>query len=90
MDQLELAAAFHARDEESEETSEKWYNIAICPFQRMVTAGLNVEEEKQVQRRFKEVILKTSILYGVSKSLQALLPLFGALDEEPIDHYGPR
>ncbi|KAL4960226.1 uncharacterized protein BDV14DRAFT_193103 [Aspergillus stella-maris] len=101
MDQLELAA-FRAKGEESEETSGKWYTIAavavaaagggadVIEIYQMATAGLSVEEEKQVQRRFKEAILKTSILYGVPKSLKALLPLFGTLDEERIDHYGPR
>lgn len=57
---------------------------------QLATAGLGVEQEKNVQRRLKEAILKTSILYGVPKSLQALLPLFATLDDDRIDHYGPR
>jgi len=43
-----------------------------------------------VQRRFKEAILKTSALYGIPRSLQALLALFANLRDEQIDHYGPR
>ncbi|GLI78468.1 hypothetical protein PoHVEF18_006783 [Penicillium ochrochloron] len=57
---------------------------------QIATRGTSLDEEKRIQRRLKEAILKTSILYGVSKSLQALLPLFSTLKEEQIDYYGPR
>lgn len=57
---------------------------------RMATYGLPLELEKLVQRRLKEAILKTSVLYGIPKSLQALLPLFATLTDDQIDHYGPR
>jgi hypothetical protein len=57
---------------------------------RIATAGLSLEDEKIVQRRIKEAILKTSILYGFPKALQALLPLFSILNEDAIDDYGPR
>lgn len=52
--------------------------------------SLGLEDEKIVQRRIKEAILKTSCLYGVPRSLQALLPLFEILSDDRIDHYGPR
>lgn len=57
---------------------------------KLATQGLSLEEQKIVQRRLKEAILKASCLYGVPKSLQALLPLFAILKDEEIDHYGPR
>lgn len=57
---------------------------------RAATAGLELEQQKLVQRRFKEAILKGSVLYGIPRSLQALLPLFATLEEDEIDHYGPR
>lgn len=60
----------------------KLYKLAI--------QGLSLEEQKIVQRRLKEAILKTSCLYGVPRSLQALLPLFAILKDDEIDHYGPR
>ena len=43
-----------------------------------------------IQRRLKEAILKTSPLYGIPRSLQALFPLFNVLPEDEIDHFGPR
>ncbi len=64
--------------------------VDVLNIYQLATAGLSVEEEKKVQRRFKEAILKTSILYGVPKSMQALLPLFATLDDDRIDHFGPR
>lgn len=57
---------------------------------RLATQNLNLEQQKLVQRRLKEAILKTSILYGIPRALQALWPLFATLKDEEIDHYGPR
>ncbi|GME66488.1 uncharacterized protein LTHEOB_8708 [Neofusicoccum parvum] len=57
---------------------------------RLCTSNLSLEKEKLVQRRLKEAVLKTSLLYGVPKSLQALIPLFNSLKDEQIDDYGPR
>ena len=57
---------------------------------KVATEGLSLDQELVVQRRLKEAILKTSILYGVPRSLQALLPIFATLDDDHIDHYGPR
>ena len=52
--------------------------------------GLEKDERLRVQRRIKEAILKTSPLYGVPRSLQALLPLFSILPDGEIDTYAPR
>lgn len=57
---------------------------------RTAIENLSLDDEKIVQRRIKEAILKTSCLYGVPKSLQALLPLFATLADDHIDTYGPR
>ncbi|KAL3431418.1 hypothetical protein BDV09DRAFT_198712 [Aspergillus tetrazonus] len=101
MDQVRLNE-LRAIGEQNKETRGTWYNIAgaavaaarggadVVKIYQMATAGLNVNEEKHVQRRLKEAILKTSILYGIPKSLQALLPLFATLDDDRINHYGPR
>lgn len=62
----------------------------MAELYQVATRGMTLAEEKHIQRRLKEAILKTSILYGVPRSLQALLPLFATLEEEQIDHYGPR
>lgn len=62
----------------------------VAELYQMVTKGMSLPDEKHVQRRLKEAVLKTSILYGIPRSLQALLPLFATLKEEQIDHYGPR
>ncbi|KAJ5363871.1 uncharacterized protein N7496_009584 [Penicillium cataractarum] len=87
---------------ESTETKDQWYIVAatamaaagagpdVTELYQMATKGKSLDEEKHIQRRLKEAILKTSILYGVPRSLQALLPLFSILKEEQIDHYGPR
>lgn len=57
---------------------------------RLCTDGLSLEKEKLVQRRVKEAVLKTSMLYGVPKALQALYPMFNSWTDEQIDTYGPR
>jgi hypothetical protein len=56
----------------------------------LAVAGLSLEDEKIVQRRIKEAILKTSILHGFPKALQALLPLFSIIKDDAINHYAPR
>lgn len=62
----------------------------VTALYQVAIRDTSLTEEKHIQRRMKEAILKTSILYGVPRSLQALLPLFATLKEEHIDHYGPR
>lgn len=54
------------------------------------TQQVDLDDQKIVQRRIKEAILKTSALYGVPRSLQALFPLFNTLKDEEIDNFGPR
>lgn len=63
---------------------------ATVELYKIATEGTDLQTEKLIQRRIKEAILKTSCLYGVPKSLQALLPLFASLPDEHVDHYGPR
>ncbi|EME81078.1 uncharacterized protein MYCFIDRAFT_176406 [Pseudocercospora fijiensis CIRAD86] len=62
----------------------------VVRLYRFATIGHPLETQKAIQRRIKEAIVKTSMLYGASKALQALYPLFKDLKEEEIDHYGPR
>lgn len=57
---------------------------------QLATAGLSKTDQKIVQRRVKEAIFKTSVLSGVPRALQALLPLFETLEDDEIDHAGPR
>ncbi|KAH6698165.1 hypothetical protein BKA61DRAFT_710161 [Leptodontidium sp. MPI-SDFR-AT-0119] len=92
------------RKEEGAEdiTKAKWYIIAACAMAassagaqipdlyRMASASLDLETEKVVQRRIKDAILKTSGLYGIPRSLQALLPLFAILPDDHIDRVSPR
>ena len=62
----------------------------VAELYQTAIKGTTSAEAKHIQRRLKEAILKTSILFGIPKSLQALLPLFSTLTEDEIDHYGPR
>ncbi|KAF7190726.1 hypothetical protein HII31_07885 [Pseudocercospora fuligena] len=62
----------------------------VVRLYRFATIGLPLETQKVIQRRIKEAIVKTTMLYGGPKALQALFPLFKDLKEEEIDHYGPR
>ncbi|KAJ5767647.1 hypothetical protein N7533_000230 [Penicillium manginii] len=99
---LKLLQEIQVRSEGSVDAKDQWYMIAavamaaagagpdVAELYQMVTKGMSLPDEKHVQRRLKEAVLKTSILYGVPRSLQALLPLFATLKEEQIDHYGPR
>ncbi|PYI05106.1 hypothetical protein BO78DRAFT_419964 [Aspergillus sclerotiicarbonarius CBS 121057] len=99
---LQLFEEIRARGESNAETKDRWYIVAatamaaagagpdVAELYQLTTKDTSLAEEKHIQRRLKEAILKTSILYGVPRSLQALLPLFSILKEEQIDHYGPR
>lgn len=62
----------------------------LVELYKLATHDLPLGTELLVQRRIKEAVLKTSCLYGVPKSLQALLPLFASLPDDHIDHAGPR
>ncbi|KAJ5381025.1 uncharacterized protein N7496_003453 [Penicillium cataractarum] len=102
MANLGYLSEFYGREGTVEITQSNWYIVAavslaasgaghnVPDLYRMATTGLLLEDEKIVQRRIKEAILKTSVLYGFPKALQALLPLFKVIDDDAIDHYGPR
>ncbi|QKX62823.1 uncharacterized protein TRUGW13939_09988 [Talaromyces rugulosus] len=99
---LQLFEELRTRGEGSTDTKDQWYIVAatalaaadagpdVTELYQMATKGTSLAEEKHIQRRLKEAILKTSLLYGVPRSLRALLPLFSSLKEEQIDNYGPR
>ncbi|RAH84254.1 hypothetical protein BO86DRAFT_397120 [Aspergillus japonicus CBS 114.51] len=102
MTNREFLSTLRPRDTSPPGAQENWYTIAavalaaagagpdVTILYQLATEDTSLSEEKHIQRRLKEAILKTSILYGVPRSLQALLPLFATLREEQIDHYGPR
>lgn len=62
----------------------------VVKLYRHVCEGLPLEEQKLVQRRVKEALIRTGHLYGTPKVIQALFPLFQDLKDEEIDQYGPR
>ncbi|EMF12469.1 uncharacterized protein SEPMUDRAFT_117057 [Sphaerulina musiva SO2202] len=62
----------------------------VVKLYRHVCEGLPLDEQKLVQRRIKEALIKTGHLYGTPKVIQALFPLFQDLKDEEIDQYGPR
>ena len=57
---------------------------------KFATADLEKSERMLVQRRIKEAVLKTSPLYGVPRSLQALFPIFAVIPDDEIDTFAPR
>lgn len=56
----------------------------------MAVKDLPLDQEKLVQRRIKEAILKSSILTGVPRCLQSLIPIFREFKEDGIDTFAPR
>lgn len=62
----------------------------VVNLYRHVCEGLPLEEQKLVQRRMKEALIRTGHLYGTPKVIQTLFPLFQDLKDEEIDQYGPR
>lgn len=62
----------------------------VVKLYRHVCEGLPLDEQKLVQRRIKEALIRTGHLYGTPKVIQALFPLFQDLKDEEIDQYGPR
>ncbi|KAH7556812.1 hypothetical protein BM1_06246 [Bipolaris maydis] len=98
----EIINEFRDREKSKNITTAVWYIVAaaalassgagpdVVQLYQAATKQINLDDQKIVQRRIKEAILKTSALYGVPRSLQALLPLFNSLKDEEIDHYGPR
>ncbi|KAJ4996568.1 hypothetical protein K4K48_008327 [Colletotrichum sp. SAR 10_66] len=102
MSLTDLLVEFRDLEASTDVAKSTWYIVAASALAaagagsdtielyRLATEGLTLELEKLVQRRIKEAILKTSCLYGVPKSLQALLPLWDSLPDSHVDHYGPR
>ncbi|EKG11929.1 hypothetical protein MPH_10973 [Macrophomina phaseolina MS6] len=98
----EVIQQFREQEEGTDIVQARWYIVTIAALAaasagpqtpelyRLCTAGLPLDREKLVQRRLKEAVLKTSVLYGVPKSLQALYPLYHSLTDEQIDTYSPR
>ncbi|KAK2038045.1 hypothetical protein LZ31DRAFT_599955 [Colletotrichum somersetense] len=98
----DILEEFEAREQAPDITKARWYIVAavalasasagpdVTNVYKKAILGLSLEDQKLVQRRVKEAILKTSALYGIPRSLQALLPLFKTLKDDEIDHYGPR
>ncbi|KAF4541312.1 uncharacterized protein LTHEOB_8708 [Lasiodiplodia theobromae] len=98
----DILEPFRAQDHGKDPLKARWYIVAIAALAaasasedtpelyRLCTDGLPLEKEKLVQRRVKEAVLKTSMLYGVPKALQALYPMFNSWTDEQIDTYGPR
>lgn len=62
----------------------------VVKLYRHVCADLPLDEQKLVQRRIKEALIRTGHLYGTPKVIQTLFPLFQDLKDEEIDQYGPR
>ncbi|KAF4339902.1 carboxymuconolactone decarboxylase [Fusarium beomiforme] len=93
---------FVAREQAEDITKARWYIVAavaltsaaagpeVTRLYQKSTYGHGIEIKKLIQRRVKEAILKTSALYGIPRSLQALMPLFNTLKDEEVEDYGPR
>ncbi|KAF3020221.1 hypothetical protein E8E14_011646 [Neopestalotiopsis sp. 37M] len=98
----DLLLKFKELDAQKDVVNANWYIVAaaalasagagpdLVDLYRFATLNVPLDVELVVQRRIKEAVLKTSCLYGVPKSLQALLPLFASLPDDHIDHAGPR
>jgi len=56
----------------------------------MAVEDLSVEEEKIVQRRIKESLLKSSILIGAPRFLGSLAPIVREIKDDRIDTFAPR
>ncbi|EXA34313.1 hypothetical protein FOQG_16685 [Fusarium oxysporum f. sp. raphani 54005] len=102
MDLITTLKKFRSIEADVDANQARWYIVAVAAMAAasagpdvpklyaLATECLPIDEKKLVQRRLKEAILKTSCLYGVPRSLQALLPLFATIPDDEIDHYGPR
>ncbi|ETS72881.1 hypothetical protein PFICI_15404 [Pestalotiopsis fici W106-1] len=104
MSRQNIFETFQLRENSQQITRARWYLIAaqavalasantgqhVVELYKKVVQDVTLDDQKIIQRRMKEAILKTSAFYGIPRSLQALLPLFKSLKDEEIDHYGPR
>ncbi|KAG5742951.1 hypothetical protein H9Q69_005575 [Fusarium xylarioides] len=101
-DLAELFADFRKSEADCDALHAKWYLVAavalaassagdrVPDLYRLAVADLPLDQEKIVQRRIKEALLKTSILMGLPKALQSLVPLYRCMTEDKVDTYGPR
>nr|RBQ92401.1 hypothetical protein FVER53263_09384 [Fusarium verticillioides] len=101
-DLVGLLADFRKAEADCDAIHAKWYlPVAVTlaassagdrvpDLYHLAVADLPLEQEKIVQRRIKEALLKTGVLMGIPKALQSLVPLYRCLDKDKIDAYGPR
>ncbi|KAF5987663.1 carboxymuconolactone decarboxylase [Fusarium coicis] len=101
-DLVDLFADFRKAEADCDAIHAKWYLAAavalaassagdrVPDLYHLAVADLPLEQEKIVQRRIKEALLKTSILMGLPKALQSLVPLYRCMTQDKIDAYGPR
>ncbi|KAF5572850.1 carboxymuconolactone decarboxylase [Fusarium pseudoanthophilum] len=101
-DLVDLFAEFRKAEADRDVVHAKWYLAAavalaassagdrVPDLYHFVVADLPLDQEKIVQRRIKEALLKTSVLMGIPKALQSLVPLYRCMDKDKIDAYGPR
>ncbi|KAM0078882.1 hypothetical protein ACKRZS_008748 [Fusarium odoratissimum] len=101
-DLADLLAEFRKAEADCDAIHAKWYLAAavtlaassagdrVPDLYHLAVADLPLDQDKIVQRRIKEALLKTSILMGLPKTLQSLVPLYRCMTKNKIDAYGPR
>ncbi|KAM5362485.1 hypothetical protein ACJA88_014025 [Fusarium oxysporum] len=101
-DLIDLMADFRIAEADCDAIHAKWYLAAavalaassagdrLPDLYHLAVADLPLDQEKYVQRRIKEALLETSILMGLPKTLQSLVPLYRCMTKDKIDAYGPR
>ncbi|KAM0244420.1 hypothetical protein ACHAP5_006222 [Fusarium lateritium] len=101
-DLVDLLADFRKSEENCDIIYAKWYLGAavalaasgagdrIPDLYHLAVAGLPLDQEKIVQRRIKEALLKTSVLMGFPKTLQSVVPLYRCMAKDKVDAYAPR
>lgn len=104
--ELELAAilrAFQLRENQPDILKANWYIIGTAALAgagagkhvkqvyELAKAGVSSKNHiKIIQRRIKEAILKTSLLYGLPRTAWAIASLTEGIPEDERDHYNPR
>ncbi|KAF5708812.1 hypothetical protein FGLOB1_6180 [Fusarium globosum] len=101
-DLVDLFADFRKAEADCDAIHAKWYLAAavalaassagdrVPDLYHLAVVDLPLDQEKIVQRRIKEALLKTSILMGLLKALQSLVPLYRCMTEDKVNVYGPR
>ncbi|KAK4942950.1 hypothetical protein LTR10_017334 [Elasticomyces elasticus] len=97
-----IMTKFRDRENEPDILKANWYIIAapciaaanagkdVPELYRLATNNEPKERRLLIQRRLKEALLKTGVLYGFPRLLNALYPLFKTLDDDEIDNFSPR